>query len=521
MVRFKKIALLFTLAGCLLLIYQCKHNQIYNPFGHPETLGKKQPNVIVILADDLGKYDVSLYGGLNVPTPHIDSIGINGVTFDNGYATAAICAPSRAGLITGQYQQRFGFEFQPHRNYPNSVFERIFAHWLIDRTKYDVQDNEDAPRNKYSRRQGLTTQVPTMAEVFKKEGYRTGIFGKWHLGAADSCKPNNRGFDEQYGFYEAFALYAERHTRGNIVNYKHLDDFKDKWMWRKGDKMESRIRLNDSIIHEKEYLTFAIARHATKFIADNHDRPFFMYVPFNAPHEPFQAPRSYYDKLAHIKDNNKRIYYAMIAALDDAVGMIMAELKKQGLEENTIVVFTSDNGAATYTKAVTNYPLKGGKFMNFEGGIQIPYMVQWKGNIPPGKTLDLLASHLDIFSTVCKAAEINTTDLQLDGINLLPFMKGVRIDNPPRILYWRSAYNYAARALNWKVLADDERQTVELYNLAKDPGERDDVQKEHPVILQQLQRDMKQWDKDMREPAWPWILNYKVEINGKVYYFAV
>lgn len=520
MVPLKRIGLFLAFGGFLLLMYQCKNSQIYNPFGHPEALGKKQPNIVVILADDLGKYDLSLYGGLNVPTPHMDSIGRNGVTFDNGYSTAPICAPARAGLITGQYQQRFGFEFQPHRNYANSVFERIFLHWMIDKKKYDVQLNEEAPRNKYSRAQGLTKQVPTLAEVLKKEGYRTGIFGKWHLGAADSSKPNNRGFDEQYGFYEAFALYADRNAKG-IVNYKHFDDFKDRWMWRKGDKLESRIRLNDSIIHEKEYLTFAIAREANKFIAANRDRPFFMYVPFSAPHEPFQAPKKYYDKLANIKDPNKRIYYAMIAALDDAVGMIMDELRKQGLEENTMVVFTSDNGAATYTNAVTNYPLKGGKFMNFEGGINIPYMVQWKGTIPPQKTMDMMVSHLDVFATVCNAVGIKTADLQMDGINLLPYMKGLLVDKPMRELYWRSAYNYAARFQNWKILIDDERKTVELYNLAKDPGERDDIQELHPVILQQLKATIRQWDKDLQKPAWPWILNYKVEINGKVYYFAV
>jgi arylsulfatase A-like enzyme len=505
----------------VLILVQCTNSQqLKNPFTQIQHSEQKPPNVIVIVADDLGKYDLSQYGGLNIPTPHIDSIGINGVTFDYGYSTAAICAPSRAGLLTGQYQQRFGFEFQPHRNYPNGVFERAFLRTMINKDEWEIQDNEDAPRNKFSRKQGLTKEVPTLAEVMKQNGYRTGIFGKWHLGTADSSKPNNRGFDVQYGFYEAFALYANRLDR-NIVNYKHWDDFKDRWMWRKGDKAESRIRYNDSIIDEKEYLTFAIAREANKFIAANKENPFFMYVPFNAPHEPFQAPKSYYDKLLHIKDENKRIYYAMIAALDDAVGSIINELRKNGLEENTLIVFTSDNGAATYTHAVTNAPLKGGKMMYFEGGVNVPFLMQWKGTIPKHRSLEMMVSQLDVFATVCDVAGINTDGMTLDGVNLMPYIKGMRFDKLHRELFWRNAYTYTARYQNWKIFIDDEHQTIELYNLSKDVGELSNVAQEHEAIVQQLRKDIEQWDKTMMPPAWPWILNYKVVIDGKTYFFAV
>lgn len=517
----KNFAALASLVVFLTTLTQCSNtNQLNNPSAHSNHGDSRPPNVIVILADDLGKYDLSLYGGLNISTPHIDSIGINGVTFDYGYSTAAICAPSRAGLLTGQYQQRFGFEFQPHRNYPNSLFEKAFLRTMINKEEWLIQENEDAPRNKFSRKQGLTKEVPTLAEVMKKNGYRTGIFGKWHLGTADSSKPNNRGFDVQYGFYEAFALYADRRDK-DYVHYKHMDDFKDRWMWRKGDKAESRVRLNDSIIDEKEYLTFAIAREANSFISANKEKPFFMYVPFNAPHEPFQAPRSYYEKLSHIKDDNKRIYYAMVQALDDAVGSIISELRRCNLEENTIVIFTSDNGAATYTHAVTNEPLKGGKMMYFEGGINVPFMMQWKGNIPKHKTMEMMVSQLDIFSTVCDAAGINTDDLTLDGVNLLPYVKGVKLDKPHRELFWRNAYTFAARYQNWKVMVDDEHHTIELFNLTKDRSETDNVAEEHKALLQQLRKDIEEWNKMMMPPAWPWILNYKVVIDGKTYFFAV
>lgn len=517
---FKIISVL--LAGVLLLsIYQCKNTgQLAHLPGIGNAKPERPPNIVVILADDLGKFDLSLYGGLNIATPHIDSIGINGVTFDYGYSTAPICAPSRAGLLTGKYQQRFGFEFLPHRNYPNSGLEKLFLRWMTRKTKWSIQQDANAPKNKLSRQNGLTTKVHTLAEVLKSNGYKTGIFGKWHLGTADSSKPNNRGFDEQYGFYEAFALYADKHAK-DIVNYKHIDDFKDRWMWRKGGKGESRIRLNDSIIDEKEYLTFAIAKRAVHFIDSNKSRPFFLYVPFNAPHEPFQAPRSYYNKLSNIKDENKRIYYAMILALDDAVGMIMNELRQQGLEENTLVVFTSDNGAATYTNAVTNFPLKGGKFMNFEGGINIPYMMQWIGTLPRKKTMDMMVSQLDIFATACHIANINTDSLDLDGVNLIPYIKGLRLDKPHRELFWRSGYNYAAHLNNWKVIIDDEHQTIELYNLAKDRGEHYDVKENHAAILAQLRRDIQKWDSGLIAPSWPWILNYKVVIDGETYYFAV
>jgi len=516
-----KLIILLACIATIPLLMQCNkgataiHSKLLTE--HAEN----RPNVVIILADDLGKYDLSLYGGLNIQTPHIDSIGMEGVTFDYAYATAPICAPSRAGLITGQYQQRFGFEFQPHRNYPNSVFEKMFLHWMAKKSKFTIQHNEiPPPKNKKSKQQGLTKQVPTLAEVLKVNGYKTGIFGKWHLGTADSSKPNNRGFDEQYGFYEAFSLYADKH-RKDIVNYKHVDDFTDRFMWRRGNKGESRIRLNDSIIDEPEYLTFAIAKRAVKFIDQNKDHPFFMYVPFNAPHEPFQAPKKYYDKLSYIKDNNKRIYYAMIMALDDAVGMIMDELKKQGLDENTLVIFSSDNGAATYTGAVTNAPLKGGKFMNFEGGINIPYMMKWKGNLPAGKMMSMPISQLDIFATACHVANVNTDNLTLDGVNLMPYIKGLKVTKAHNELYWRSGYNYAAHIDNWKIIIDDEHQTIELYNLSKDRGENSDRKDKHPEIVARLREALKDWEKDKENPAWPWILNYKVVYNGETYYFAV
>lgn len=522
--KFKVLALAASAVGFMLLAVQCKTvDKTISSAGHQISADKSKPNIIVILADDLGKYDLSLYGGLNVPTPNIDSIGINGVTFDYGYCTAPICAPSRAALITGQYQQRFSFEFLPHHNYPNRPIEMAFFNAVMKKGDSwgGAQPNDNAPNRRECHTLGLTTQVPTLAEVLKDEGYATGIFGKWHLGVGDSAIPTNRGFDEQYGFYEAFALYSERKDN-TIVSYKHKDSFADKHMWCKGDKGQSRIRRNGELIKEDEYLTFAIARETNKFIRENKDKPFFAYVPFSAPHEPFQVPKSYYDKLPQIRDENKRVYYAMIMALDDAVGMIMQELKKQGLDENTLIVFSSDNGAATYTHACTNYPLKGGKFMNFEGGINVPYMMQWKGVIDPKTTYANPVSLLDVFATSCYAAGVNTDSLTLDGVNLVPYVNGLKATKPHDELFWRSGYNYAARINNWKVIIDDEHKIVELYNLDDDRGEECNLSAEdHTAVIKELEDQIKLWDKNMKQPAWPWIMNYKVVINGKTYFFAV
>lgn len=477
-----------------------------------------KPNVVLIIADDLGKFDLSIYGGLNIKTPNIDSIGLQGVAFENGYATASICAPSRAALLTGQYQQRFGFEFQPHRNYPNSFLEKMYVHWMLRKSGWTMNSNDSLPKNKLNKTNGLPLCAPTLAEILQWNGYETGMFGKWHLGYADSCLPNTRGFKTHYGFYEAFSLYDRKRDK-EVVNYKHRANFTDRYMWRRGRKGDCSIRFNDSLIHEKEYLTFAIAREANTFIRENKNKPFFLYVPFSAPHEPFQAPLSYYNKLSHITNKNLRVYLAMIQALDDAVGMIVKELREQGLEQNTLIVFTSDNGAAMYTQAVTNLPLNGGKFMNFEGGVNVPFLMKWPAKISSPAKLKMNASLLDVFPTFLKAC-IGSCKYETDGVDLIPFAISQK-GNPHERLFWRSGYNYAARIGNWKLIIDEKNKTLDLYNLEKDEAERENEAVLQENLVRQFKEEIKKWEEEMREPLWTYIMNYKIRVNGKVYHYAI
>jgi len=488
---------------------------------HGPASSPDRPNIVVILADDLSKYDLSVYGGTNVSTPYIDAIGKEGVVFNEGYVTAPICAPSRASLLTGRYNQRFGFEIQPQKRYPKNRLEYFVFKYFIDTDNWKVANVMSYPHREDIKEQGLPVSEITLAEILKKQGYATAITGKWHLGEGEGRRPNELGFDYQYGFYEAFTWYADT-ADTNIVN-SFQDEFTDRHIWKQARKNACAIRRNDTIIDEKEYLTFAIAREAIRFIRTPRTEPFFLYVPFSAPHTPFQAPRNYYDQFAEVKDHNKRVYYAMIKALDDAVGMIMKELTAQGLDSNTLVFFASDNGGATYTGAADNSPLKGGKLSNFEGGINVPYMFRWKGTVPAGTSYEHPVSAMDIFVTSATVAgALLPSDREYDGVNLMSFLQdtsGFRLPHP--VLYWRADYNKAIRKGNWKLIVDHRHRLIRLYDLSTDKGETNDRQKSFPEVVKELEKELESWEKKMIAPLWPRIMDYKMVIGEEVYYFAV
>lgn len=480
-----------------------------------------RPNVVIILADDLSKYDISLYGGTHVATPFIDAIGRNGVTFSEAYVTAPICAPSRASLLTGRYNQRFGFEIQPQKRYPRNRLEYYVFKYIIDTDNWRVAPGTSYPAKKNIRNQGLPSSEITLAEVLKKQGYTTGITGKWHLGDTPGHRPYELGFDFHYGFYEAFTWYADS-TDPEIVNAA-VDEFSDKHIWKQRRNGTCAIRRNDTIIEETEYLTFAIAREANRFISENKSHPFFLYVPFNAPHTPFQAPRNYYEMYAGEKDHHKRVYYAMVKALDDAVGSIMKTLEKHHLDSNTLVYFASDNGAATYTGTATNFPLKGGKLSNFEGGINIPYMMQWKGHIPTAQVYREPVTLLDVFVT--SAAVTNAPlppDREIDGVNLMPFITGTVTEEIPHpVLFWRCDYNKAVRKGDWKLIVDTRHKLIHLYNLKVDKYEKTNQAADYEKMVDELKQAIDNWEKTMMQPLWPRIMDYRMEIDGEIYYFAV
>jgi len=484
----------------------------------------RPPNVIVILADDLSKMDVSLYGGQHVPTKHIDAIGKNGVTFEEGYITSPLCAPSRAGFITGRYQQRFGFEIQIHDRYPKNrleyyVYKYFFAtdDWLVA-----PLDEYAIPNFEAMHKQGLPPTEFTLSELLKIKNYKTACIGKWHLGYNSTAIPINRGFDYQYGFYEAFSLYAPV-DKENIVNQK-LTDFSDPFIWQKARTGNCAIRRNDKVVIDTTYFTTKIAQETNAWIKEHQDDPFFVYVPFSAPHTPFQATKAYYDKYAHIKSPKKRIYYAMIHALDDAVGMIMNNLKELELEENTVVIFLSDNGGAEYTLAADNSPLKGGKMSNFEGGINVPFMIQWKGTLPAGTTYPHPVSALDLFQTTVELANCPLPqDRSYDGVNLMPYLLDSNYlqKKPHEALFWRAMTHKAVRKGDWKLVQDDKAKLIELYNMADDKYEKTNLADKYPEVVKGLQKDYIEWEKKLIDPRWPRVMDRALNLDGNVYYFPL
>mgnify|MGYP006292620121 CR=1 FL=1 len=481
---------------------------------------EEPPNILIITADDLGLTDMSLYGGRHVDTPYMDAIGTEGVIFTDAYCTSPICSPSRASMLTGRYQQRYGYEVQPQNRYPRNRLEYYVFKFFIDTGNWVLVEQPEVPLKKDIAKQGLPPSEITLAELLGAGGYETGIIGKWHLGFNDPFIPNNRGFDYQYGFYEAFSLYAPV-DNPDVVNYRH-DYFANKHIWKQERKGPCAIRRNHEIIEEDEYLTDRIAEEAVRYLRDHRDDRFFLYVPFSAPHTPFQAPEKYVDMFSHVEDKNKRVYYAMIKALDDGVGTIMHALEELGLEENTIVMFASDNGGATYTGATENAPLKGGKFTNFEGGLSVPCMIRWKGVLPEGKLYEHPVSLFDFFSTAAAVTDMGLPDDRVyDGVDLIPYVTGEKQGKPHEVLFWRAGYNKAVRKGPWKLIIDEKAGRTLLYNLEADRIEQNNLAEDHPDVVRELKQALLEWEKELIEPLWPRVMDYRYIIDGKEFMFAL
>ncbi|MFP4551534.1 MAG: sulfatase-like hydrolase/transferase, partial [Spirochaetales bacterium] len=425
------------------------------------------PRIILIVADDLARTDVSLYGARHgaapVPTPAIDSIGLEGATFTQASATATICAPSRAALLTGRYQQRFGFELQPHTRYARNRLEYLGFRYLVDTDPMSPVAGYGIPPREAMARQGLPASEINLAELLRARGYRTSIVGKWHLGYDRAFSPLNRGFEEYYGFYEAFSLFAPIGTPGVVDT--PIDDFSDRHMWRQERTGYSAIVRNDVVVEEEEYLTFRFADEASEFIRKHADEPFFLYLPFSAPHTPLQAPERDVEALAHIDDPIRRTYAAMIAALDDAVAQILDAVERQGIAAETMIIFTSDNGGTSYLGVTDNGPLAGGKFTNFEGGTAVPFLIRYPKAISAGRVVDEPVSLLDVFATVdaaTRAADVpRPPALAVDGVNLIPRLRRVsdraeRASPLHEALFFRSFYNKAVRARHWKLIVTED-----------------------------------------------------------------
>lgn len=477
---------------------------------------EKKPNIIILLADDLGKYDISLYGGKSTPTPQIDSLAASGVTFTDGYVSSSICSPSRAGLLTGRYQERFGHEFQPGDRYPKNNLEYYAFKYLINTDSWRLNPKIEYPSDASIATQGLPQSEITFADLAKRKGYNTAIIGKWHLGHNKGFFPLDRGFDYHYGFYQAFSLFAPEDDNPDIINHHHKD-FTDKMIWGNGRVGIGQIRRDTTIIKDKKYLTETFADEAEAFIDKNKTKPFLLYVPFNAPHTPFQVRKKYYDRFPNVKDENKRVYFAMISALDDAIGRIIAKVKKEGLEENTLIIFASDNGGADYTFATTNAPLKGGKFSHFEGGINVPFALSWKGKIKPHTVYKTPVSSLDIFSTIAAAIHSDLPkDRVYDGVDLISTVNNNK--EAHKNLYWRSGDAKAIRSGDWKLIISGKTHQQWLYNLASDKSEKTDLAQQNPVKVKELQAALQNWEKGLVKPLWPNLTYYEFNFGTQKYF---
>ncbi|MBL9116512.1 MAG: sulfatase [Verrucomicrobiaceae bacterium] len=420
----------------------------------------ERPNVLIIVADDLGYNDVGFNGGKDIATPHLDKLAARSVRCTNGYVSHPFCSPTRAGLLTGRYQHRFGHENNPA--------------WLPQSTK-----------------DGLPIDQITLPQLLKRAGYATGHVGKWHLGAHPQFHPMKRGFDESFAALGGGHLYFADGKGGE----------------------EYKIPLNRNGVDEPQrgYLTDQFGDEAAAYVQRHADgKPWMLYLAFNAPHTPLQAPENWLAKFADITDKNRRTYAAMVACMDDNIGKVLSALETTKQSENTLVTFVSDNGGPHLarkgngmTDFADNSPLRGCKGDVYDGGIRVPFLVSWPAKLKPSVYSQPVIA-LDFFATsVSVASGEMPTDRAMDGVNLIPYLAGEKNEAPHKILFWRSGgLNglHGARMGDWKYVAAAGK-APELYDLASDIGETKNLASEKPDVLKKLQDAVAEWEKGTVPPV--------------------
>lgn len=472
---------------------------------------KRPPNIVLILADDLGFNDLSFNGGGvaggKVQTPNIDSIGRDGATFMNGYAANGTCAPSRAALMSGRYGTRFGFEFTPTPPGMISIIGSMTDG--DDDAPYKSIPYETAETLPYEE-MGMPPSEITLAEVLKTKGYHNVHIGKWHLGRTNGMAAQDQGFDES--LLMVSGLYLPEDSP-DVVNSKQDFDNIDKFLWA---SLQYAARFNDGRAFEpKGHLTDYYTDEAVKVIEANKDRPFFLYLAHWAPHSPLQSSKEDYDALDEIDMHRERVYGGMIRGLDRGVGRVLQALEDNGLDDNTIVIFTSDNGGAGYIGLPdVNAPYRGWKVSFFEGGIHVPYFIKWPGQIPAGTVVDDPVHHFDIYATAAAAAGAEIpTDRKMDGVDLVPHARGEGEGVPHEKLFWRSGVSQSALVNGWKLNVSTVNNGVWLYDLQNDPTEQNNLAKARPEKLAELQAELAAWNAEQSDPAWPAQFSRPVNID--------
>lgn len=420
----------------------------------PLQAASPKPNIVIILADDLGWGDVGFNGCREIPTPHLDALARSGIVFTSGYASHSYCSPSRAGLLTGRYQQRFGHECNPGA--------------------FGVENVD-----------GLPLDEVLLSDVLHQAGYRTGAVGKWHLGDEPRFWPTMRGFDEWFGFSGGGMSYW-----GDTGNKPAI-----RGVLRNGTPVPKS---------ELSHLTDDFSREAVRFIERNREQPFFLYLAYNAPHAPDQATRAHLKRTEHIEYGGRAVYGAMVAAMDAGIGQVIDALDKQGLRENTLVFFYSDNGGRR--EHAVNFPFRGHKGMLFEGGIRVPFCVSWPDVVPAGGTYEKPITALDIFPTALAAAGLSNRP-NLDGVNLLPFLQGRNKSAPHDLLFWRyavgpDAFGYAVRQGDHKLVFSSYKGRALLFNIGEDPYEQHDLATQQSDEVARLTKLYEGWKSGLMPPRW-------------------
>ena len=491
---------------------------------------ERPPNIILILTDDMGFNDVSFYANRDgrtptIQTPSIDSLAEGGVVFNNGYAGHGTCAPSRAALMTGRYATRFGCEFTPIPAQGNEIMDLVDS---CNTNPYQpIVDRDLLPTLPDIYDLGLPPSEITMAEKLKEAGYHTVHIGKWHLGYRNFMRPEDQGFDESLNMSGTKYLPEDSPDVVNAyLNWSPLDIM----MWVtsyygvgfNNSPSPDPDSMGNPLFEPDGYLTDYFTEEAVKVIEANRNRPFFLYLAHWGPHMPLQAKREDYDAIPpEITDHRQRVYMAMIQALDRSVGRVMQALEDNGIDNNTLVVFTSDNGGAGYVGLPDiNKPYRGWKITFFEGGTHVPFFMRWPKEVASGTTYDKPVALIDLFSTAAAAAGVSVPgDRVIDGVDLIPFVKGDDPGYPHDTLFWRTGYYQSVLKRDtitgdfWKMQVNDIPDKVWLYNLTADPTEQNNLADTQPTKVAELQAALDNYNAEQVDPSWPSVLSAPIMVD--------